>query len=91
MSEEKEPKKKKGRGFASMSKERRRQIASQGGKAAHEKGTAHRYDSDEASEAGRKGGQSVSRDREHMRKIGRRGGLSVHGKLPKKKAEDGKE
>ena len=44
------------RGFASMDPERQRQIASQGGKAAHEKGTAHEFDSDEAREAGRKGG-----------------------------------
>ena len=34
------------------------QIASQGGKAAHEKGTAHEFSSDEAREAGRKGGQN---------------------------------
>jgi hypothetical protein len=46
------------RGFASMDEERQRQIASQGGKAAHEKGTAHEFDSREAAEAGRKGGQA---------------------------------
>lgn len=44
------------RGFASMDEERQREIASQGGKAAHEKGTAHEFDSEEAREAGRKGG-----------------------------------
>ena len=46
------------RGFASMDAERQRQIASQGGKAAHEKGTAHEFDSAEAREAGRKGGEA---------------------------------
>jgi general stress protein YciG len=39
-----------------MDPERQRQISSQGGKAAHQKGTAHEFDSNEAREAGRKGG-----------------------------------
>lgn len=47
---------KMGRGFASMSPERRREIAAMGGRAAHEKGTGHEYTSEEAREAGRKGG-----------------------------------
>jgi general stress protein YciG len=42
----------KNRGFASMDPERQRQIASQGGKAAHEKGTAHEFTSEEARRAG---------------------------------------
>lgn len=48
------------RGFASMSAEKQREIASKGGKAAHLKGTAHEWNSEEARAAGRKGGQ-VSR------------------------------
>ena len=44
------------RGFASMDKARRREIASMGGKAAHEKGTAHEWSSEEARDAGRIGG-----------------------------------
>ena len=48
------------RGFASMSPEKQREIASKGGRAAHEKGTAHEWTADEARNAGRKGGQ-VSR------------------------------
>ena len=48
------------RGFASMSTEKQREIASKGGRAAHEKGTAHEWTADEARSAGRKGGQ-VSR------------------------------
>jgi general stress protein YciG len=48
------------RGFASMSPEKQREIASKGGRAAHQKGTAHEWTSDEARVAGRKGGQ-VSR------------------------------
>src|ERR1043165_5195115 len=45
------------RGFASMSPEKQREIASKGGRAAHEKGTAHEWTADEARNAGRKGGQ----------------------------------
>jgi uncharacterized protein len=48
------------RGFASMTPEKQREIASKGGRAAHEKGTAHEWTADEARSAGRKGGQ-VSR------------------------------
>jgi general stress protein YciG len=57
-----------------MDPSRQRAIASKGGKAAHEKGTAHEWSSDEAREAGRKGGEVVSRDRAHMAAIGREGG-----------------
>ncbi len=45
------------RGFASMSPEKQREIARKGGRAAHEKGTAHEWTPDEARLAGRKGGQ----------------------------------
>ncbi|HEY4219572.1 MAG TPA: KGG domain-containing protein [Gemmatimonadaceae bacterium] len=62
------------RGFASMDRDKQKEIASKGGKAAHAKGTAHEFDSGEAREAGRKGGVAVSRNREHMAAIGRRGG-----------------
>lgn len=62
------------RGFASMDPEKQREIARKGGKAAHEKGTAHEFTSEEAREAGRKGGEAVSSDREHMSEIGRKGG-----------------
>lgn len=46
------------RGFASMDPEKQREIASKGGKAAHQSGNAHEFDSEEAREAGRKGGQN---------------------------------
>lgn len=69
-----QPKKKSTRGFASMSPERQREIARKGGKAAHEKGTAHEFTPEEARVAGRKGGEAVSRDRKHMAEIGREGG-----------------
>jgi general stress protein YciG len=59
-----------------MDPTRQREIASKGGRAAHEKGTAHEWSSDEAREAGRKGGVTVSRDRAHMAAIGREGGES---------------
>lgn len=59
----------RGRGFAGMDPERQRQISSQGGKAAHQKGTAHEFDSEEAREAGRKGGM-VSGGRRRAREGG---------------------
>ena len=51
------------RGFASMEAEKQRAIASKGGRAAHEKGTAHEFTPEEAREAGRKGGEARSRNR----------------------------
>lgn len=51
-----------GRGFASLPKKRRIEIARQGGIAARDKGTAHRWNSQTGREAGRKGG-SVMRSR----------------------------
>jgi general stress protein YciG len=62
------------RGFAAMDQNKQREIASKGGRAAHVKGTAHQWSSDEARAAGRKGGETVSQNREHMSAIGRRGG-----------------
>lgn len=62
------------RGFAAMDQSKQREIASKGGRAAHVKGTAHQWSSDEARAAGRKGGETVSQNREHMSAIGRRGG-----------------
>jgi general stress protein YciG len=53
---------KEDRGFASMDRARQREIASMGGKAAHAKGLAHEWTSEEAREAGRKGG-NASRQR----------------------------
>jgi general stress protein YciG len=63
-------------GFAAMDPERRREIASLGGKEAHAQGLAHEFTSEKARIAGRKGGQAVSRNRDHMVEIGRRGGLA---------------
>jgi general stress protein YciG len=68
------------RGFASMSSDKQREIARKGGRAAHEKGTAHEFTSDEARAAGRKGGERVSANREHMSRIGRLGGKRSAGR-----------
>jgi general stress protein YciG len=51
------------RGFAGMDPVKVRRLASKGGKAAHEKGTAHRFTSEEARAAGRKGGMTPHRAR----------------------------
>lgn len=72
------------RGFASMSKDKQREIARKGGRAAHLKGTAHEFSSDEARAAGKKGGESVSRDRSHMAQIGREGGQARSARLQKR-------
>jgi general stress protein YciG len=64
------------RGFAAMDQNQQREIASKGGQAAHQKGTAHEFDSEEARRAGQKGGEAVSRNRAHMADIGRKGGES---------------
>jgi uncharacterized protein len=71
----------KKRGFASMSAALQREIASKGGRAAHEKGKAHEFTQEEAREAGRKGGKSAhSRGTAHRftseeaREAGRKGG-----------------
>ena len=52
---------KEDRGFASMDRNKQKEIASKGGKAAHQKGTAHEWTSEEAREAGRKGGMASHR------------------------------
>jgi general stress protein YciG len=71
----------KKRGFASMDAARQREIASKGGRAVHEQGTAHEFTSEEARAAGRKGGQAAhSRGTAHRftaeeaRAVGRKGG-----------------
>lgn len=51
----------KDRGFASMDRRKQKQIASLGGKAAHKKGVAHEWSSEEARNAGRKGGLESAR------------------------------
>jgi general stress protein YciG len=52
----------KKRGFAAMDPDEQREIASEGGKAAHQKGTANEFDSESGREAGRKGGQARQRN-----------------------------
>ena len=51
------------RGFAAMDPALQREIAAEGGRAAHEKGTAHEFTSEEAREAGRKGGEATAQSR----------------------------
>lgn len=67
------PEVRRGRGFAGMDPLRQKEIARMGGRAAHEKGSAHEFSPEEARQAGRKGGLTTSRDREHMAAIGREG------------------
>jgi hypothetical protein len=60
---------KEDRGFASMDRVKQKEIASKGGKAAHQKGTAHEWTSEEAREAGRKGGMASHRRRKGLNDI----------------------
>lgn len=62
---------KEDRGFASMDRGKQRDIASKGGRAAHQKGSAHEWTSEEAREAGRKGGMAS-----HRRKLDQSGDSS---------------
>jgi len=59
------------RGFASMDPQRQREIASEGGRAAHQKGTAHEFTSEEARRAG-----SMSHKNDGNRQSGSRGNAS---------------
>ena len=74
---------KKRRGFSAMDDATKREIARKGGIAAHRKGTAHKFTSEEAREAGRKGGRSAHRQGrahkftpEEAKAAGRKGGLA---------------
>lgn len=68
--------KKSKRGFASMSPEKQREIASKGGKAAHAQGVAHEFNAEEAKVAGKKGGTTVSSRPGYMAGLGSKGGLA---------------
>ena len=50
------------RGFASMSPEKQREIASKGGRAAHQKGTAHEWTSEEARQPAARAARSAAAD-----------------------------
>lgn len=67
------------RGFAAMNPEAQRAIAAKGGRAAHQKGTAHEFTSEEARIAGRKGGEAS------------RGGRRTSGNNSESRAESGNE
>jgi hypothetical protein len=52
----------KQKGFGALSKAEREVISSKGGRAAHKKGTAHEWDSEEGKSAGQKGGSQRNTD-----------------------------
>src|SRR4051812_16244660 len=74
------------RGFAAMDRDRVKEIASKGGKAAHAAGTAHQFSSDEARNAGRKGGMAP-----HVRRGGvrRRPSTTEQGERPSQTEQSG--
>jgi len=74
------------RGFASMDPQRQREIASEGGRAAHQKGTAHEFTSEEARRAG-----SMSHKNDGNRQSGSRGNASRTEQQPLGQQEAGKD
>jgi general stress protein YciG len=76
---------KEDRGFASMDRSKQREIASKGGKAAHQKGTAHEWTSEEAREAGRKGGMASHRRKQQQQQ----GAESSSGSQPENPGDTG--
>jgi uncharacterized protein len=62
------------RGFASMSKERQLELASRGGKAVHQRGTAHEWTTEEAHDAARKAAlaRAQKRDGKHAGEVSQR-------------------
>lgn len=67
------------RGFASMDKQRQKAIARKGGMIAHERGTAHKFNSTEAAQAAKMGHQLGSAhefNTEEARVAGRKGGIA---------------
>ncbi len=61
-----------------MDRNKQREIASKGGKAAHQKGTAHEWTSEEAREAGRKGGMASHRRKQQQKSEGGESGEPTH-------------
>jgi general stress protein YciG len=69
-------------GFGSMDEDKQREIASKGGRAAHEKGTAHEFNSEEARRAGQAAhekGTAHEFSSEEAREAGRKGGQARQG------------
>ena len=65
-----------------MDRNKQREIASKGGKAAHQKGTAHEWTSEEAREAGRKGGMASHRRKQQQQQPGEESANSSNESVP---------
>lgn len=83
------------RGFGSMDPQRQREIAAEGGRAAHQKGTAHEFNSQEARAAGSKGGTAAHQKgtaheftSEEAREAGRAGGQASRGRRTQSRDEE---
>lgn len=87
MSKQSTERHRRARGFAAMDQNKQREIARRGGRMAQASGTAHKFSSEEARQAGRKGGKRVSGDREYMAMIGRLGGLARHARRNRQLAQ----
>jgi general stress protein YciG len=66
--------------FNGATPERHREIAALGGRAAHAKGKARKFDSTTGKLAGQRGGAKTAQNREHMRKIGKAGAAARQAK-----------
>lgn len=73
----------KPRGFAAMTPETHKSVASKGGRAAHSLGVAHKFSKEEASAAGRLGGRKTASIPGHMASMGRKGAQVRREALPR--------
>lgn len=65
-----------------MLPEKQRAIASQGGRTAHARGVAHKWDTASAKAAGKRGGAVVAAREGHMAELGRLGGKARRKRHP---------
>jgi general stress protein YciG len=82
------------RGFASMDPQKQREIASEGGKAAHASGNAHEFTSEEARKAGsmshkNDGNQQSGGQQGSQQSGGQQSGQSTRGGTPEQHAKAG--
>jgi general stress protein YciG len=82
---------KKPRGFARLSPDERKRVASKGGSTSQQKGTAHKFTSEQAAEAGIKGGAFWKNDKSHLSAIGRKGGKAKLGYRKRQKPQEAPE
>jgi uncharacterized protein len=77
------------RGFASMDPQKQREIASEGGKAAHASGNAHEFTSEEARQAGSQSHKNDGNSQSQNAGNNQQSGNSTRGGTPEQHAKAG--